>query len=57
MISMQMGPIIMGDATVTVPIVLHITDIDMAAGITDTTMYMAVSSVVIEAAAVWTNPI
>ena len=52
-----MGPIIMGDATVTVPIVLHITDIDMAAGITDTTMYMAVSSVLIEAAAVWTKPI
>lgn len=29
----------------------------VAAGITDTTMYMAVSSVVIEAAAVWTKPI
>lgn len=57
MISMQMGPTIMVNAMVTVPIVLHITDIDMAAGITDTTMYMAVSSVVIEAAAVWTKPI
>ena len=41
------------DAAVTALIAHHTTDIVMAAGITDMTMCTAVSSVAIEAAAVW----
>jgi hypothetical protein len=43
------------DATATVPTVLLTTATDTADGIMDMTMYTAVSSVVIKAAAVWTK--